>query len=55
MCLQVWGPITDMESSDGTFAAETGAKILQFFEEYLDFEYEMPKMDSVALPVFGPG
>jgi len=44
-----------MESSDATFTTETGAKMLTFFEEYFDFEYEMPKMDSVAVPQFAAG
>jgi len=45
-----------MRSSDhGTFAAETAAKVLAFYEQYLDHVYDFPKMDSVAVPVFGAG
>jgi len=45
-----------MASSDhGVFAAGVAAKVLSFFEEYLDFPYDFPKMDSVAVPQFGAG
>ena len=42
-------------SDQGAFASETAAKILKFYEEYLDYPYDFPKMDSAAIPVFQAG
>jgi len=31
------------------------AKILKFFEDYLDYKYQFGKLDSVAVPDFSAG
>lgn len=37
------------------FALEVGVKTLDFFEEYFDIPYPLPKLDMVALPDFASG
>ncbi|CAG0922160.1 unnamed protein product, partial [Notodromas monacha] len=37
------------------FAANEGAKILKFFEEYFEIDYPLPKMDMLALTDFSAG
>lgn len=39
----------------GVFAADTAAKVLDYFADYFDEEYPLPKMDMVAIPDFGSG
>ena len=45
-----------MQSTDhGVFSAEVSVKVLRFYEKYLDYPYDFPKMDSVAVPEFSAG
>jgi len=37
------------------YAAEVGPKILQFYEEYFNVPFPLPKQDMIALPDFGAG
>lgn len=37
------------------FALESGVNILEALEKYLDYSYEFPKMDQVAVPDFAAG
>lgn len=37
------------------FAADEGAKILSFFEDYFNISYPLPKMDMFALTDFSAG
>ncbi|KAJ3041844.1 Aminopeptidase 2 mitochondrial [Rhizophlyctis rosea] len=39
----------------GRFALEVCARTLEFFSEYFDIVYPLPKMDLVAIPDFGSG
>lgn len=39
----------------GEYALKVGAYCLEFFEEYFDYEYPLPKMDMVAIPEFSAG
>ncbi|KAJ3052261.1 Aminopeptidase 2 mitochondrial [Rhizophlyctis rosea] len=39
----------------GRFALEVCARTLEFFSEYFDIVYPLPKMDLVAIPDFGAG
>lgn len=43
------------QSSQGKFALETAKRILEFFSEYFDIAYPLPKMDLVAIPDFAAG
>jgi aminopeptidase N len=42
-------------SDHGAFASVTAARMLSFYEQYLDYPYDLPKMDSVAVPIFWAG
>jgi aminopeptidase N len=42
-------------SDHGEFASKNAALILSFYEKYLDYPYDFPKMDSVAVPIFSAG
>jgi len=44
-----------MTNTSGKFSAQAAARILNFFEEYLDYPYQLNKMDSVAIPDFAAG
>ncbi|ORY52348.1 hypothetical protein BCR33DRAFT_675324 [Rhizoclosmatium globosum] len=39
----------------GRFALETAARTLEFFSEYFNVEYPLPKLDQVAVPDFSAG
>lgn len=39
----------------GSFALDTGAKILDYFTEYFEIPYPLTKMDMVAIPDFASG
>lgn len=43
------------ESEQGRHALNVCAKTLEFFSEYFDIEYPLPKMDLIAIPDFGAG
>ncbi len=40
------------KSGQGELAAETGAQILDFFQNFYKIEYPLPKMDVAAIPDF---
>jgi aminopeptidase 2 len=39
----------------GTFGLDVSVKTLEYFSEYFDVAYPLPKMDMVAIPDFGAG
>jgi len=43
------------ESSQGTYSAEVTARVLEYFSEYFNIPYPLPKMDLVAIPDFEYG
>jgi len=43
------------ESSQGTYSAEVTARVLEYFSEYFNIAYPLPKMDLVAIPDFEAG
>ncbi|ORX75917.1 zincin, partial [Anaeromyces robustus] len=40
------------ESSQGTYSAEVTARVLEYFSEYFNIPYPLPKMDLIAIPDF---
>ena len=45
----------DKDPEHGRFAAELGAKTLEFYEKEFDSKFPLPKMDMVAIPDFSAG
>ena len=45
----------DKDSEHGRFAAELGARTLEFYEKEFDSKFPLPKMDMVAIPDFAAG
>lgn len=43
------------KTDQGTFALDCCIKILEFFTEYFDIAYPLPKMDMIAIPDFAAG
>ncbi|KAJ3295271.1 Aminopeptidase 2 mitochondrial [Borealophlyctis nickersoniae] len=43
------------QKEQGKFALDVCARTLEFFSEYFDIAYPLPKMDLVAIPDFGAG
>lgn len=42
-------------AADGEFAMTTAVKVLEYFEDYYDMPYVLPKLDCVAVPDFAAG
>ncbi|GIX90473.1 hypothetical protein CDAR_74672 [Caerostris darwini] len=38
-----------------SYALEVGSKVLDYFENYFDIDYPLPKMDMIAIPDFSSG
>jgi len=43
------------EADQGKYSAEVTARVLEYFSEYFDIPYPLPKMDLVAIPDFEAG
>ncbi|KAI8907048.1 peptidase family M1-domain-containing protein [Powellomyces hirtus] len=43
------------QKEQGRFALEVCARVLEFFSEYFDVAYPLPKMDLIAIPDFSAG
>ncbi|KAM8940284.1 glutamyl aminopeptidase isoform 2-T2 [Pelodytes ibericus] len=41
--------------STANYAAKTTKTVFDFFENYFDLEYSLPKLDQIAIPDFGTG
>ncbi|CAL8096507.1 unnamed protein product [Orchesella dallaii] len=53
--VRTWAAPPLMTDTSAKFSAQAAARMLSFFEEYYDFEYQLNKMDSVAIPDFAAG
>lgn len=51
--IRVYTPKGQQES--GEFALDVGVRCLKYFEEYFGIEYQMDKLDMVAIPNFSAG
>lgn len=52
--VNVWSS-KDHETKDLEFALDTAVKVIEFFNDYFDTPYPLPKCDHVALPDFSSG
>lgn len=46
--VRVYTTIGDVEQ--GRFGLEVAARTLEYFSEYFDYAYPLPKMDLIAIP-----
>jgi len=53
--VSIWAPPPLMAEGEAEFAAEAVAKQIKFLETYFDITYELPKIDSAAIPDFAAG
>jgi aminopeptidase N len=53
--VKIWGPPPMMQNGEAKFAAEAAAKQIKFLQDYWGIEYELPKLDSAAIPDFAAG
>jgi aminopeptidase N len=44
-----------MKDGGAVFAADAAARTLKHFEDYFGIDYELPKIDSAAIPDFAAG
>ena len=51
--VRVYSP--PLKSSEGAFALDLTCKTLDFFADYFDVDYPLPKMDLIAIPDFAAG
>ena len=51
--MRVW--TTRGKQEQGRFALETSVKLLDYFDEYFDIRYPLPKLDHMAIPDFAAG
>ena len=50
---RIW---TEQNSLDqAQYAKDIGPKILEYFEQYFNFTFPLPKQDMIAIPDFGAG
>ncbi|ODM93467.1 Endoplasmic reticulum aminopeptidase 2, partial [Orchesella cincta] len=53
--VRTWAAPPLMTDTSAKFSAQAAARMLNYFEEYFDFQYQLNKMDSVAIPDFAAG
>jgi len=51
--VRVWTPLG--RKGEGEFAADIGARVLDFFAEYFDIPFPLPKQDMVTIAEFAAG
>eukprot|EP00298_Acanthocystis_sp_HF-20_P016068 c21365_g1_i1.p1 GENE.c21365_g1_i1~~c21365_g1_i1.p1 ORF type:complete len:865 (+),score=378.69 c21365_g1_i1:31-2595(+) len=51
--VRVWAPLGKKE--EGSFALSVATQTLDFFTDYFQIEYPLPKMDMIAIPDFAAG
>ena len=49
----IWAPAADVAAGRAEYAADIGAKIVNFYGDYFGVEYALPKMDMCVQPSFG--
>ncbi|XP_071975412.1 glutamyl aminopeptidase [Engystomops pustulosus] len=47
--------VQPLQNKTAVYAADTTQVVFDFFEEYFDMEYSLPKLDQIAIPDFGTG
>lgn len=52
--VNIWGPVSQPKEAFA-FALDVGIRTIEFFEEYFDTPYPLPKADHVGLPDFAVG
>lgn len=50
---RIWSRKDALGQTD--FASKVGPEVLEYFEEYFDVKYPLPKQDMAALPDFAAG
>jgi len=50
---RIWSTPHSLDQTE--YARDIGPKILQFFEEYFNVKFPLPKQDMIAIPDFGAG
>ncbi|XP_072421563.1 alanyl (membrane) aminopeptidase b, tandem duplicate 1 [Chiloscyllium punctatum] len=53
--IRIWARKQAIEEDQGKYAVNVTGKILQFFENYYNVFYPLPKSDQIALPDFNAG
>ncbi|CAG7836481.1 unnamed protein product, partial [Allacma fusca] len=48
--IQTWADPHHVENNGAAYATNISAQILPFFEQYLNYSFALPKLDSVAMP-----
>ncbi|XP_072440233.1 aminopeptidase Q-like [Chiloscyllium punctatum] len=52
--IRVWADKTAISNGEAEYALNITGPILAYFEKYYDVNYPLPKIDIVALPLYGP-
>ncbi|KAM3940520.1 glutamyl aminopeptidase [Leptodactylus fuscus] len=47
--------VQPLQRQTAVYAADTTKVVFDFFEEYFDMQYSLPKLDQIAIPDFGTG
>nr|XP_032809634.1 aminopeptidase Ey-like [Petromyzon marinus] len=53
--IRIWAKKTEIAAGNAEYALNITGKILNFFEEYYDVPYVLPKSDQIAIPDFAAG
>ncbi|KAJ1180032.1 hypothetical protein NDU88_005257 [Pleurodeles waltl] len=53
--VRIWGREKAIKENQGEYALNVTGKILEFFDEYYNVSYPLPKSDQIALPDFNAG
>ncbi|KAG8454068.1 hypothetical protein GDO86_000635 [Hymenochirus boettgeri] len=47
--------VQPLQNETAVYAADTTKKVFDYFEEYFNMNYSLPKLDQIAIPDFGTG
>ena len=50
---RIWTEQNSLDQAE--YARDLGPKILEYFEQYFNFTFPLPKQDMIAIPDFGAG
>ena len=50
---RIWTEQNSLDQAE--YARDIGPKILEYFEQYFNFTFPLPKQDMIAIPDFGAG